>query len=104
MKTTKPLPPEFGSSRRAQPLRQTRTNPPRSSIEPSYPMVLAGRSPASMASPTPTNRSRSSLLERSSNHRVYTAHATIQTAEAAARTAGTATAGAQTAQTAVQTA
>lgn len=32
MKTSKPLPADFGSSRRAQPLRQTRNNPPRSSL------------------------------------------------------------------------
>jgi hypothetical protein len=32
MKTAKPLPSDLSSSRRAQPVRQTRTNPPRSSI------------------------------------------------------------------------
>ncbi|KAF4634628.1 hypothetical protein G7Y89_g3481 [Cudoniella acicularis] len=32
MKTAKPVPSDLSSSRRAQPLRQTRTNPPRSSI------------------------------------------------------------------------
>jgi hypothetical protein len=42
MKTSKPLPPDFASSRRAQPLRQTRNNPPRSSISGSRPFSSRG--------------------------------------------------------------
>ena len=70
MKTTKPLSPDFGSSRRAQPLRQTRTNPPRSSTESSYPYGARG-SLAGLDGVSNHNGSRSSLPERSSNHRVY---------------------------------
>jgi hypothetical protein len=42
MKTSKQVPSDFSSSRRAQPLRQTRTNPPRSSISGARPFGPRG--------------------------------------------------------------
>jgi hypothetical protein len=42
MKTSKPLPSDLSSSRRAQPLRQTRNNPPRSSISGARPFGSRG--------------------------------------------------------------
>jgi hypothetical protein len=42
MKTAKPLPSDLSSSRRAQPPRQTRTNPPRASISTARPFAARG--------------------------------------------------------------